>query len=275
MSEFTVARIGLIDIETAPIVGDVWGIFDQNIGLNRINTEWSVLSYTVKTLSPASVGRSMRYRKSLCQYHDTSNAEGGPRDDRELCQKLWQTLHDYDILIAHNGDRFDMRKIRARMIMHGMQPPAPVRTIDTLKMARSAAAFTSNKLEWLARYLSHLQKDGHKKFPGHSLWAECLKGNPEAWRAMREYNIPDVLSMEEVYLRLRPWAKQHPNVAAYYSDEKIRCPVCGSAHVHEDGESVSNTSVYARYHCEECGAWSRGRYTTNSTAKRKALLTKE
>lgn len=272
---FTVPRIGLLDVETAPLNADVWGLFDQNVGLNQINTEWSILSYTVKTLSPGALTQSDRLRKAQCQYYDTSTAEGGPRDDRELCQKLWQELHDYDILIAHNGDRFDLRKIRARLIIHGMQPPAPVRTIDTLKIARGAAAFTSNKLEWLARYLSRMQKSSHKKFPGHSLWTECLKGNPEAWKEMRAYNVPDVLSMEEVYLRLRPWAKNHPNVAAYYSDDKVRCPVCGSAHVTQDGRSHSNVSVYHRYHCEECGAWSRGRFTTNTSTKRKALLTKE
>ena len=29
-------RIGVIDIETAPIVGNVWGLYDQNVGINQI-----------------------------------------------------------------------------------------------------------------------------------------------------------------------------------------------------------------------------------------------
>lgn len=121
-------KIGLIDIETAPIEGHVWGLFDQTVGLNQIKTEWSVLSFTYKELHAP--------RKSLL-YVDT---QGSPRDDRAICSELWHILHDNDFLIAQNGKRFDMRKIKARLIMHGFTPPSPVKVIDTMLMARQVAA---------------------------------------------------------------------------------------------------------------------------------------
>ena len=55
------------------------------------------------------------------------------------------------------------------------------------------------------------------------------------------------------------------------SDER-RCPRCGSVNVHEHGTVVSNVSEYVQYLCSDCGGYSRGRFTTNSKQKRKALL---
>lgn len=256
-------KIGLIDIETAPIEGRVWGLFDQNVGLNQITQEWAVISFVFKELGAP--------RRSLI-YMDTSEKED-PRDDYELCGKLWELIHDYDILIAQNGKRFDKRKIYARLIMHGFPPPSPVKIEDTMLMARQVAAFTSNKLEWLTTHLTKTAKSKHKDFPGFELWAECLAGNPKAWAAMRKYNIPDVLSMEELYMVLRPWVKGHANVAVYTDKEGVACPVCGSHKVKRDGFMYTNVGQYPRYQCGGCGAWSRGRRTMNSLAKRKALLT--
>lgn len=255
-------KIGLIDIETAPIEGRVWGLFDQNIALNQITSEWAILSFVFKELG--------KPKKSLV-YLDTS-AKEDPRDDRDLCLALWNIIHEYDILIAQNGKRFDKKKIYARMIMHGFKPPSPVKIEDTMLMARQVAAFTSNKLEWLSAYLSKVQKSKHKDFPGFELWSECLAGNPKAWAAMRKYNIPDVLSMEQVYLTLRPWVKGHSNVAVYSDGEKIACPVCGSHKVEQDGHSFTNVGKYLRYRCGGCGSWSRSRYTLNTIGKRKSIL---
>lgn len=253
-------KIGLIDIETAPIEGNVWGLFDQNVGLNQIKTEWSILSYTYKQLGAG---------KRDFVYTDT---QGDPRNDKDICSELWHILHDNDFLIAQNGKRFDSRKIRARLIMHGFTPPAPVQVIDTMLMAREVAAFTSNKLEWLTTYLSNVQKSKHKDFPGFELWSECLADNPKAWASMRKYNIVDVLSMEDVYNRLRPWVRNHPNVATFYEDDVMRCRVCGSDNLKQDGFSYTNISKFNRYQCNCCGAWSKDRFTINTRAKRKTLL---
>lgn len=255
-------KIGLIDIETAPIEARVWGLFDQNVGLNQITQEWAAISFCFKPLAGN--------RKSIV-YMDTSE-KADPRDDYELCGKLWEIMHEYDILIAQNGKRFDKKKINARLIMHGFPPPSPTKIEDTMLMARQVAAFTSNKLEWLTEYLSKTQKSKHKDFPGFELWSECLAGNPKAWAAMKKYNIPDVTTMEQVYLRLRPWVRGHSNVAVYHDDEAMACPVCNSKKVSQNGFSYTNVGKYARYLCGSCGAWSRGRRTLNSINKRKALL---
>ena len=45
--------------------------------------------------------------------------------------------------------------------------------------------------------------------------SECLKGNQEAWAEMREYNIDDVLSLEELYNLLSSWDNKLPNFDVY------------------------------------------------------------
>lgn len=255
-------KILILDIETCPIEGNFWGLFDQNIGLNQITEDWSVLSYTAKWLGAADF-----------EYRDTGGR--GPakvRDDSELLGHLWNLLDAADIVIGQNSRRFDVKKINARLIKGGWVPYSPIRQIDTLEMAKACAGFTSNKLEYLAT-VAGVEKDAHKQFPGYALWSECLKDNPAAWAEMRKYNPTDVASTEQVYLKLRPWYNKHPNLAIYYDDEKTRCPKCGSEHVSYSGSHHSNVSEYQVYTCHDCGGHSRTRTTENTRAKRRASLT--
>jgi hypothetical protein len=258
-------KIGIIDIETSPLLSQTWGLWQQNVGLNQIEREWVILSFCVMPLH----GK----RKDI-EYLDTSTAST-PTDDSAVVQRLWEVLNEYDILVAHNGKRFDYKKIRARLILEGYKPHSPVKIEDTLELAKRAAAFTSNKLAWLSDKMSDTPKESHTEFPGHELWVECLKGNPRAWKVMRRYNIRDIVSLKDVYLRLRPWSTGTINMAVYDSeDDTMRCPVCGSDNIYEEGVAFTQTGQYKRFHCyaDGCGAWSRSRYTLNSKDKRKSLL---
>lgn len=255
-------RIKTLDVETSPIVAYVWSLWKVTIGLNQIVKEWSILSYCVKDFGSKRV-----------RYEDTSKM-ADPRDDSELLVKLHAELSDCDIVIAQNGKRFDLKKINARFIMVGLPPVAPLKIIDTMLHAKEVAAFTSNKLEWLSKHLTDVPKYAHSEFPGMELWTECLKGNPKAWRVMKKYNCIDVPATEELYLKLRPYMIGHPNVAAYYDDEHIRCPRCASVNLEPQAvPALTQTGSYTRYLCRDCGGFARSRYTQNSKAKRKSLLT--
>lgn len=256
-------KVGLLDIETSPITGYVWSLWKQNVGLNQIKEEWNILSFCFKELGSAEIE------------YDDLRPEGDhfdPLDDSKLVQRLWEICNEYDILIAQNGKRFDVPKIQARFVLAGLPPPRPFKVIDTLLMARQQFNFTSNKLEWMTDKLCTTKKEKHKNFPGFELWSECLKGNPLAWDEMKEYNIPDVTSMEELYLILRPWYVGHPNVAVYTDSSKVACPKCGSHDIKQDGWVFTQVGKYESMHCGGCGGWSRGRYTRNKTDVRKSLL---
>lgn len=260
----TYPRILSIDIETAPISGYVWSLWKQNVGLNQINGEWAILSYCAKWLGDDN---------SKIIYKDSSKRRN-KLDDRHLVSGLWTLLNEADIIIAHNGKSFDSRKIQARMFLHGFAPPSPYKIIDTLLETRKCFAMTSAKLEYLTDKMCTTKKQKHNEFPGFELWKECLAGNQLAWDAMRSYNIDDVISLEEYYLLLRPWITGHPNVANYttVAAESPTCPNCGSTAVHRKGLRSTQVGQYPRYHCQGCGAWSRGRLLANSKEQRKNLL---
>src|ERR1700722_8562944 len=101
----TNAKILTLDIETAPFESYTWGLWDQNIGLNQIKEETSILSIAAKWLGDSKVF-----------YQDTSGR--GPkrvRDDKALLKAIWTLLDTADIVVAQNGAAFDVKRINARL----------------------------------------------------------------------------------------------------------------------------------------------------------------
>ena len=242
-------RILTIDIETAPLKVWAWGIWEQNISLDMIAEEWSILYYSAKWLGS---------RERLFGYTGGRGVDK-VRDDKPLVEEIWKLLDQADLVVGQNAVRFDIKKINARLIMHGYLPYSPVRTIDTLLVAKKYFAFTSNKLEWQSRYLTDSPKSKHKKFPGFEMWDECLKDNPAAWKEMRKYNERDVLATEKLYLKHRPWITNHPNIGTFNTRGDVQCPKCSSFKLIEQGFHPLQLGMYPRYQCLSCGGWARGK----------------
>jgi DNA polymerase elongation subunit (family B) len=237
-----------VDIETAPILGYVWGLWDQNIALNQIHTDWHILSWSAKWLGDAP-GKTM--------YMDQRDARD-IEDDSKILKVLWKLLDEADIIITQNGKAFDQKKINARFVFHGMQPPSSYRHIDTVQIARKHFGFTSNKLEYMTKKLcKKFVKSSHKKFSGFELWRECLNGNLAAWNEMRRYNKYDVLSLEELYYKLAPWDSSI-NFSVYHGTEHHVCS-CGSREFKKRGFFFTNRGKFQRYKCKSCGAETRDR----------------
>lgn len=256
-------KIVTLDIETSPLEAYTWGLWDVNVGLEQIKTEWSILSYAAKWFGDSKV---------IYQYAG-GRGVNKVRDDKHLLKGVWDILDEADIVIAQNGRKFDIKKINARMVMADMKPYSPIRVIDTYEVAKKHFGFTSNKLAWTSKYLTDMPKSQHKEFPGFELWAECLKDNPKAWAEMKKYNIQDILSTEKYYMRLRPWIKNHPNMGIYADGEVPTCPKCSSTKLQRRGTATSQSTRYHRYQCTACGGWSRSKVMLTSLSQRRATLT--
>jgi len=264
-------RILTFDIETAPNIGCHWGLWQQNIGLGMLMNEWSVMSWSAKWFGDNE--EDVIYEDNRHEW-DGSAASilDRPDKDRELLKGMWRLLDEADIVITQNGKKFDVKKLNARFIMMGMTPPSSYKHIDTLQIAKRHFAFTSNKLEWMTDKLCvNYKKLNHGKFAGFSLWKECMAGNPEAWDEMEEYNRYDVLSLEELVVRLAPWSNQLPQFDLYYT---------GNDNMHLDGlpyefveygYAYTNLSKFQRYRCLRTGVEKRGRTNLLTKEKRQAL----
>lgn len=251
----TEPKILFIDIETSPTFAAVWSLFKTNVGVDMIEDDFFIMSYSAKWLGD-----------DVPLYADCRST---PEDDMNLLRQIHVLFDEADFVVAHNGDKFDIKKINSRLLMKGFKPPSPYRTIDTLKIAKKHFGFVSNKLQYLTDRLCKNKKQSHGKYPGYTLWSECLKGNMEAWDEMKEYNIMDVISLEELYLVMRPWYSTHPVISMYKeSDEETQlCPKCGSSHVHRRGYTRTNGGIYQRFKCMSCGGWSRSRYSETGRAE--------
>jgi DNA polymerase elongation subunit (family B) len=175
-------------------------------------------------------------------------------NDRLLVTELWKLFDEADIIVAHNGDKFDIRKANARFTFHGLPPPTPYKTIDTKKVARKYFDFASNKLDELGRYLGYGRKLVHT---GFDLWQGCMRGDKKSWNLMLRYNKRDVELLHKIYLHFRPWITNHPNTAIL-TDVLDGCPTCSSDSLQRRGFGITTTGKYRRYHCTECNAWSHG-----------------
>lgn len=252
-------KVLLVDIETAPIEAYVWGLWDQNIGLNQVIQHSSILSWSAKWLGQKEVMyQDVRGQKNL-------------RDDKRILKNLWNLLDEADIVLGQNSDRFDVPIINARFVLNGFKPYAKFQKIDTLKIAKRNFKFDSNKLEYTTGALCvENKKLSHGKFPGFQLWAECLKGNLEAFEEMEKYNKMDVISLEEYYNKIKAW--DHTINWNVYHDDEVNYCSCGSTTFKEvDKFHVTKTSKFQLYVCNSCGKTSQGRENLLSKDKRKSL----
>lgn len=241
------AKILVLDIETAPTLAWVWGRFKQNVGQNQVSREGYVLTWAAKWF-----GEDIVSSDSLHLYPDNMKNE----DDQPLIASIYDMMNEADIIIAHNGDRFDMPTLNARMIYHGFPPPKPYKTVDTLKIAKQRFRFPSNRLDSICEYLGI----GNKvDTGGFSLWSRCMNGEVKAFEEMLDYNMMDVILLEELYKKLAPWYSTHVNVANYTPSKEMACTVCASTDLRKDGTVSTNLSTFDAYQCNSCGHWNRGR----------------
>ena len=256
-------KVVVADIETFPILGYVWRLFKQNVGIEQIHTDRSMMSACVKILG-----------QDVIWYRDNRNADG-PRDDFDLLLDLHGILMEVDMVVAHNGEKFDLPSIRARMAQQGFTPLPPIKVIDTLLNNRKQFGFTSHKLAYVSKYFASQEKDLHAQYPGFELWLGCERNEVAAWNACRKYNIQDVVANEEMYLELRGWYQGQHNFGPYIepsNEDAHVCPTCGSEAVTKRGTRKTQVGIYHRYECGSCGGWSRGRYLIASRKDRAHIL---
>lgn len=253
-------KILLLDIETAPIIGYVWSLWDQNVGLNQIKQDWHILSWSAKWLGDAP---------SKTMYQDQRNAKK-IEEDGDLLKGIWELIDQADILITQNGKDFDQKKLNARFILNGFKPPSSTKHIDTKLIARKHFGFTSSKLEYMSDKLcKKYKKLKHTKFQGFELWRECLAGNKVAWKEMEKYNKYDVLALEELYNKLIPWDSSiNFNL---YSDSVENVCKCGSKSFLKRGFFYTNVAKYQRLRCNGCGAEMRDKKNLFTVEKKKSL----
>ena len=234
-------KILYIDIETTDTLMRKWDPYRDGAP-NVIVEDWKVLGFCyawddgpVKSVYPTKANR----RKG-----------GYYREfDAVAAAKARDLIDEADVLIAHNGDRFDIRNLKGKMVQHGLTPPSHLLSIDTMKICRREFGFPRNNLDYIGELLGFGGKIHHS---GYDMWTGCMEGRSAAWDEMEEYNVRDVELLRNVYKRIQPYDTRHPNLG-----EGHGCPGCKSLDLARRGvRHMKSGLTRQRWQCNNCGRYS-------------------
>ena len=251
-------KILFFDTERAPPIAWFWeSNKEQYIGHNQI------LQYGFFT----SIQWQWEWENDPSAYSLADNPsafKNDPSSDKRVVQKAADLIDDCDILVAHNGKRFDWRHFKARMIFHKIKPVKKPYIVDTLAEAKTAA-FPSNSLKGLAKHLNIIEK-GYNETDMADLISGPIAKRLDAIRMQTAYGLKDIPPLKELYYRLRPYSEKHPNIGAFTG--LPCCPKCGSDHIVNRGTSViqGGNALRQQYACKNplCGCRFKGKIVTKA-----------
>lgn len=228
----------VLDIETSPALADVWKLWDNNVSLSQLREVTRVIG----------VGAKWKGAKKVA-FH--SDFHGGHDDMVGAVHELWSAA---DVLVHYNGDSFDLKHLRREFLLAGLNPPAPAQSVDLLRVVKKEFRFISNKLDHVSQQLGLGAKVSHE---GHTLWIQCLQGDPHAWGRMKRYCVQDVNLTDSLHDKLLPWIGNHPHVGLIDGKGAETCNKCGSDKLQRRGWRHTLTGSYRAFQCQACGGWSQ------------------
>jgi DNA polymerase elongation subunit (family B) len=228
----------LIDIEVSPNVVWTYAIgYKLNISYEQIIKERAIICCCYKWADKDEV-HVLKWSKNC--------------SDRDIVKKIGEIISQADEVIAHNGDRFDLKWLRTRALLHGVYFPAQIKSIDTLKKVRGNFLFNSNRLDYLSKVTGGAGKLDYGGIK--TLQKIYLHNDRKALEDYIEYCKIDVLELERVYNVLSPYLQQSTHYGVHIGNEKYSCPKCGSNDAIAKAWRVSAAGVKRkRMRCKCCG----------------------
>lgn len=179
--------------------------------------------------------------------------KGSMLDDKALVLEFSKTWEQADYVVSWYGKRFDVPMLETKMLKHKLGPLAPKYHLDLWEAARKQFKLHSNRLAAFEQFLGTSDQKTNIDFDS---WLRAAHGDKAAIEEVVDHCRKDVLVLEQVFDRLRPWLDKEPP-RALFTGEKDKCPSCGSAHIERRGFKVAATRLYQQLHCSDCGRWFR------------------
>jgi ribosomal protein S27AE len=225
------------DIETSPCVGWFWRPgYNLNLDYNNILENAKIICICYK------------WEGSRKTYSLTWDSK---KNDKKMLQDFIKVLNQANEVIGHNSDKFDIKWIRTRCLIHGIDMMPEYTSIDTLKEARKGFNFPSNRLDSIGRYTGVGKKI---KTTGELWYDTCFKNNRTALDKMVKYCIQDVVLLEKVYAKMHNFIKPKYR----FNTDKHACPRCGSEDLRVKANKISGAGVrFKNMQCANCGTYSK------------------
>lgn len=237
-------RLLFYDIETAPMVSFHWAAKTEYIGGHlNVTDDRQLLCWSAKWSDSQEVLSARATQK-----------EARVQDDSRIVKSLSQLMKQADYVVAHNGNRFDYKRVNTRLLVNKLTPLGSVQSIDTLSIARQSFDLPYNNLDYLARKLGF----GEKLHTDFGLWRRAFFGEVAALKEMEAYNRQDVILLEHVFHAIAPYAKKLPRLVDAAEWREELCPYCGSKDRSPSGVYRTNVNTFTKYACNNCSREFRG-----------------
>lgn len=248
-------RLLFYDVETSPMLAWVWQAKTEYVAAPMVEMDdRALLCWSAKWSDSTEVlsGR-------------VTSTEAKTQDDARVVSKLADLMRKADYVVAHNGNRFDQKRVNTRLLLNNLPPLGNVQSIDTLSIARSSFDLPYNNLDYLAKTLGF----GQKLKTSFDLWRRAVMGDAKALKEMDTYCRQDVVLLEHVFHALAPYAKTLPRLVDAVEWREELCPYCGSKDRKRSGDHRTKVNTYPKFRClrELCGREYRGWQAIGSRAQ--------
>ena len=173
-----------------------------------------------------------------------------------MLKEFTKLLAQADEIIAHYGDNFDLKWIRTRALIHGIDVMPHPKTIDTLKLAKKYFNFNSNKLDYIAKFL---QVGAKMETGGLDLWKDIVfRKDQDALDKMVEYCKMDVQVLEKVYNKIQGYTLPQHNYAVQHGGDRYECVECGGTNYQYNKKVVTRAgTVHHWVKCKDCNSYNK------------------
>lgn len=210
------SKILIFDIETSRIPALVWWTGKQYIGHNQLTDEGRIISIAYKWLGDDKI----------------SDLVWDDGDDKKMLEKFLAVYNKADMVVGQNNDRFDNRWINARAMKHDLFVNTFVRSFDIMKETKRLFRLPSYSMDYITKFLDAENKMKHE---GLIMWDKIQFGTPdekeEYLKKMVAYNRGDIVSTEDMYLKLRKYMGHKVHFGVLQGGSKHSCPNCGGSDI--------------------------------------------
>jgi len=227
-------KICVFDIESSHNLGFFFDVWESNIPKENIVIPWYIFCISYSWLDSNKV--------ECINIKDFTRFKKDKHSDIEVLKEFSKIVEQADILVGHNIDRFDIKKINARLFLNNLPPMPIVKTLDTLRIAKRYFKLDYNGLDAIAKDLGCPGKLENSK----GLWRKCFEGDKKSLELMGKYNRNDVKINKKVFERELPFIKN--TLSKYFQCQN---PICKSLNIRLKG--IRNGKQ--RYCCNKCNSW--------------------
>lgn len=225
-------KVLIYDIETSRVPAKIWSTGKQFVNYKQLKGFTKIISIAWKWLGSDKV-HSVVWDKN--------------HSDKELLEVFLKEYNSASMIVGQNNNSFDNKLIKARGAYHGLRVKRLIVSFDIYRHAKKEFRLHSYSMAHMAEYFGLTLKQSHE---GLHMWDMIEDGTPkqqkEYLKKMVDYNKGDIVTTEQLYVKLSPYFGVVGNMAVKKGLPKWGCPACGCLQVVHQGDRFTPMGTIRR-----------------------------